>query len=146
MNVLIDTNIMLDFLTEHAPFFENADRIMQMCQKRQISGFIAAHSVMNVFFILRKEYSVKERRDMLMDFMKLVSVVGIDSNNIEKALKREDFSDVEDCLQDECALKCKADYIITRNVGDYKHSLVPAIEPDVFFYRISETEAFEMWN
>ena len=136
MNVLIDTNIMLDFLTERAPFFENADRIMQMCQKRQISGFIAAHSVMNVFFILRKEYSVKERRDMLMDFMKLVSVVGIDSNNIQKALKREDFSDVEDCLQDECALICKADYIITRNVDDYKHSLVPAIEPDVFFYRI----------
>ena len=58
MNVLIDTNIMLDFLTERRPFFEGADKIMQLCKKKEIHGFIAAHSVMNAFFILRKEYSL----------------------------------------------------------------------------------------
>ncbi len=36
MNVLIDTNIMLDFLTERVPFFENADKIMQLYQKKEI--------------------------------------------------------------------------------------------------------------
>ncbi len=130
MNILIDTNVMLDFLTQRDPFFENADKIMQMCKKRQINGFIAAHSVMNAFFILRKDYSVKDRRDILTDYMKLVSVVGIDGSSIEKALRRQDFSDVEDCLQDECALVCRADYIVTRNVSDFKCSMIPAIDPE----------------
>ena len=132
MKVLIDTNVMLDFLTERELFFESADKIMQMCQRKDIDGFIAAHSVMNAFFILRKEYTAKERREMLQNYMRIVSVVGIDSYNIERALQREDFPDVEDCLQDECALICKADYIITRNVGDYKYSKVPAIDGDGF--------------
>ena len=132
MRVLMDTNIMLDFLTKREPYFDAADTIMNMCRKKEISGFIAAHSIMNAFFILRKEYSVQERRQILINYMKLVSVVGIDADGIENALEREDFTDVEDCLQDECALRCSADYIVTRNLNDFKCSKVTTIAPDVF--------------
>lgn len=130
MNILIDTNVMLDFLTERELFFDGADKIMQMCKQKKIIGFIASHSIMNAFYILRKDFSVQDRREMLRDYIKLVTVVGIDGSSIDRALQREDFSDVEDCLQDECALRCRADYIVTRNIGDYKYSKVKAITPD----------------
>ena len=132
MNILIDTNVMLDFLTERESFFYGADKIMQMCKQKKITGFIASHSIMNAFYILRKNFSIHDRREMLRDYIKLVTVVGIDGNSIDRALQREDFLDVEDCLQDECALRCRADYIVTRNIGDYKHSRVKAITPDEF--------------
>lgn len=138
MNILIDTNVMLDFLTERDPFFNDADTIMQMCKNKEVVGFIAAHSIMNSFFILRKDFSAHDRREMLRDYMRLVSVVGIDEHSIERALQREDFPDVEDCLQDECALSCKADYIVTRNLDDYKQSEVRAITPDSFLEMMSK--------
>ena len=48
----------------------------------------------------------------------------------KNALQREDFSDFEDCLQDECAKQIHADYIVTRNTSDFSTSDIPAIIPD----------------
>ncbi len=42
------------------------------------------------------------------------------------------FSDFEDCLQMECARAFKADYIITRNLEDYKFSEVSCLTPNDF--------------
>ncbi len=40
--------------------------------------------------------------------------------------------DFEDCLQEECAVAEIVDYIVTRNLTDYKQSRVKVIEPDEF--------------
>ena len=40
------------------------------------------------------------------------------------------FSDFEDGLQEECAVESMADYIVTRNPADFKHSRVKVILPD----------------
>ena len=69
---------------------------------------------------------------MLLDYCKFLTVVGIDENKIISALENEDFSDVEDCLQTECAKSCGAEYIVTRNINDFQSSTVPAITPDEF--------------
>lgn len=45
-------------------------------------------------------------------------------------LERNDFSDFEDCLQDECAKQVDADYIVTRNTVDFSTSDIPAILPE----------------
>jgi len=59
-------------------------------------------------------------------------VEGIDSFKILSALSNEDFSDFEDCLQEECAFAISADYIVTRNTKDFASSRVPVIPPDKF--------------
>lgn len=52
----------------------------------------------------------------------------------EKELQeaREDFTDFEDCLQEECAVEAMADYIVTRNPNDYIASRIKVIEPGEF--------------
>lgn len=62
-------------------------------------GCIAAHTVSNMFFILRKTYSVEDRRTILKDICKLFDVEGIDRLKIIQALDNSDFKDFEDCLQ-----------------------------------------------
>lgn len=55
--------------------------------------------------------------------------------NVEKILsatENETFKDFEDCLQEECAVEIMADYIVTRNLKDYKTSRVKAIKPKKF--------------
>lgn len=132
MRVLVDTNILLDYLLERDPYDIPAKTIIQACQKKQILGCIAAHSITNIFFILRKYFTIKERRNILLNICKLFDVEGIDLQKLQNALMNEDFQDFEDCLQMECAINFHADYIITRNPHDFKNSIISCIEPIEF--------------
>lgn len=42
------------------------------------------------------------------------------------------FKDYEDAVQSACAVRVKADYIITRNMKDFEESKVAAIKPSEF--------------
>ena len=92
-------------------------------------GCIAAHSISNMFFILRKDYEAKERREILISLCKIFDVEGIDKIKLLAGLENEEFADFEDCLQMECAKACGAEYIVTRNVADYRASEIEAITP-----------------
>lgn len=130
--ILIDTNILLDYLLEREPFADDARTIVELCTNGNARACIAAHSIPNMFFILRKNYTVKERRDILSSICTLFDVEGIDKTKLLSGLENEDFSDFEDCLQMECAKSFGAEYIVTRNVSDYLASEVKAIEPGEF--------------
>ena len=54
MKVLIDTNIVLDLLLEREPFVEDAIALFEMVEMSRIQGYIAATTVTNVFYIVRK--------------------------------------------------------------------------------------------
>ena len=127
--ILIDTNVLLDYLLERDPFFEDAKEVILSCINGKTKGCIAAHSIPNMFFILRKDYNAKERREILLNLCKIFDVEGIDKAKLISGLENENFSDFEDCLQMECAKSYKADYIVTRNVSDYETSEVKAIMP-----------------
>ena len=127
--ILIDTNVLLDYLLEREPFFEDAKEIMVACAEGKAKGCIAAHSIPNMFFILRKDYNAKERREVLSNLCSIFDVEGIDKTKLLSGLANEDFTDFEDCLQMECAKSYGANYIVTRNVADYSVSEIKAIEP-----------------
>lgn len=130
--ILIDTNVLLDYLLEREPFFEDAKRVIVSCTDGETKGCIAAHSISNMFFILRKDYNAKERREVLSNLCKIFDVEGIDKAKLISGLQNENFSDFEDCLQMECAKSYEADYIVTRNVSDYANSEVKAITPQEY--------------
>ena len=63
--ILIDTNVLLDYLLTREPFYEDARRIVLACVDGRMKGCIAAHSISNMFYILRRDYDAKERRELL---------------------------------------------------------------------------------
>ena len=142
MRVLIDTNIMLDVLMGRQPYFDLADRIIRLCADQRIEGYMAAHSIPNMFYILRKSMSDEDRRDVLKSLCQILKVEGIDSIKVLSAINNQNFSDLEDCLQEECAVEISADYIVTRNIKDSTASRVPAVLPDVFLEKYQESGTF----
>ena len=52
--ILLDTNILLDYLLMREPFYDNASEIVRRCVDGIYIGCVAAHSISNMFFILRK--------------------------------------------------------------------------------------------
>lgn len=129
---------MLDFLLEREPHSEYADKLFDLFINKELNGFIAAHSISDIFYILRKFYSADERRKMLLEMCNLVDIVGIGKYEIFKSLMNFDFKDFEDCLQMECAVECNADYIITRNIKDFAQSSVPPITAEDFIKLIDK--------
>lgn len=59
---------------------------------------------------------------------KLLDTQGIDC---EKALV-SDNNDFEDGVMIETAIRSKMDYIVTRNIEDFKESFVPVVTPSEF--------------
>ena len=129
MRILVDTNILLDYILDREPYGEAARCVVKACKDGTIKGCIAAHSISNMFFILRKVYAPEERRLLLKSLCTLFEVESIDKRKIERALLNKEFSDLEDCLQMECALSFGADYIVSRNPKDFQNSKVPCIDP-----------------
>jgi predicted nucleic acid-binding protein len=143
MVILVDTNILLDFLQEREPFVNEADKIIQCGSSHMVSVCVAAHSITNIFFILRKDYSVDERKTMLLEMCCTMNVIGIDQQKLIDSLMDENFDDIEDCLQFECAASVNADYIVTRNTADFKNSPMPAILPADFLRKLTEAAQYE---
>lgn len=54
MRVLIDTNVLADVLLGREPYYDIAYNILAMCADKKVYGYIAAHSIPNLFYILRR--------------------------------------------------------------------------------------------
>lgn len=125
MKVLIDANILLDYLLGRDE--ENyAEQLIEKCYKEEINGYIAFHSISIVWYILEKN-KVVNRRDMIDNLCDILEVISISNEDIKKAVKWEEFNDFEDCLQEICAESIHADYIITNNVNDFKMSKIKVV-------------------
>lgn len=130
--ILIDTNIISDYLMNREPFFENSKKIIDLCVNNIIECYIAAHTITNLFYILRKYYSYSERKEIILELSKIFTIIPIDNKKINLVLIDKDCKDIEDGLQIECAKEYGLDYIVTRNTPDFFNSKIKAIEPNIF--------------
>lgn len=131
MVVLIDTNVIIDYLTERNGFFESSRNTMEICSSEDVQGYVAFHSIPNIWFILRKKPD-SERRKMLKNICTILTVTGASHKDVINAIDTDNFKDFEDCLQDKCAVSVQADYIVTRNEDDFENSMTKIIAPSDF--------------
>ncbi|MBO4459690.1 MAG: PIN domain-containing protein [Clostridiales bacterium] len=130
MDVLIDTNILIDAAVNRIPFCNASEEILNLCSSNKINGFVSSRSFCDIFYILRKDVSVADRKDFIRTIRGYLGTVIITDPIIEKALDNNDITDFEDAIQYACADSVHADYIVTRNVKDYGNSVIKAVTPE----------------
>ncbi|WP_396177375.1 PIN domain-containing protein [Flavobacterium sp.] len=131
-NVLIDTDVILDFFLDREPFSENAAAILSMCEKNEIAGFVTPVIISNVYYILSQENKQEKVLDKLKNLLLIIDVLVIDKTTILVALNSH-FKDFEDALQNFTAeLNGAIDLIITKNTKDYKKSQIGVMSPVAF--------------
>ena len=126
--VLIDANVALDFLGDREAS-EIARDLFTRCAKQEFYGFIALHSISIIWYVLRKD---TRRREYMKLLCSILTVAGASHESVLQAIDRTEFTDFEDCLQECCATNINADFIITRNLRDFRYSNIPAILPEDF--------------
>ena len=140
MLILIDTNVLLDVIARREPYVIFSEKIIDLCRQEIINGAIAGHSVLNAMYVLRKNFTLEERKEIFLSLCEFLYVESVHLGKIIQALKDDDFSDFVDCLQMQCALSLRADYIVTRNVKDFAASEIPAVTPEEFLKILEEQE------
>jgi predicted nucleic acid-binding protein len=129
---LVDINIVIDNMAKREPFAKLSHDILTLSAQDKFSGYISAHTIPTAYYILRKQYSAAEVKNMLLYICEILNIAGYSKKQVIDALNNDDFSDFEDCLQMESAQTINADYIVTRNIKDYNGSSIPAISAKDF--------------
>jgi predicted nucleic acid-binding protein len=140
MKALLDTNIFIDFLSEREPHFESSDAVIRECLDGKVAGIMATHTANDIFYIVRKncrDLPTGEIVKAIVMLTKMFETVNLTATDIEAASVLR-FSDFEDALINQCATKSKADFIVTRNVKDFKNSTIKAITPQEFLNQIED--------
>ena len=92
LTVLVDTNIVLDILKKRAPFYEASNQILSYCASGKIKGYIALHSISNIYYILRKHFSAEDRRLLILGILDFLTLATASHEDVKHALRRDDFS------------------------------------------------------
>lgn len=135
MKSLVDTNVILDVLCNRPEFVEASSKVWKYCEVNQIEGYISAPSVPNILYILRKELNPQKTAQLIQQITMIFKVVELKASDLSWAA--EIFaSDYGDALQMCQANRIHANYIVTRNIRDFKDSKVPALKPSELIERI----------
>lgn len=126
--VLLDLNVILDVLQKREPFYETSAGLLAMIETGKIEGFIAAHSVTTLFYLVSKDQSSAAARVILTSLMQFLKIAPVDQAVIEAALNLP-YKDFEDAVQMVSAMQCKANFLVTRNPKDYQPAPVIVIQP-----------------
>ena len=132
MKALIDTNIIIDALQTRNGFFDDAQNVLIAAANGEYKGIIASNAILDIYYIIHR-YTKDDykTRNYISKILTIFDVCDTTSKCIEDALMSK-IHDYEDAVMSETAYDIDADYIITRNIKDYRESRVKAIEPQDF--------------
>lgn len=114
MRILLDTNIVLDFLLEREPFLQDADRVFQAIENNQIIGYISETLTVTV-------------------------ICPVDRAILEAAFALG-LTDFEDAVQIACAIAQELDGILTRDRQGFTRSPVPAFSVEDLLQRLNRED------
>lgn len=147
MKLLLDTNILIDFLGRKPPFFEDAERIVAAGYFEDAQLWASTQSFKDAFYVL-SHYADTHRVQAAMGAMlEIVNPVDLTGADIKTAIQLS-WDDLEDCLIAMSAQKAGADFLLTRDTKGFGRSMVPAKTPAEWldFMRDTESVTFDAVN
>lgn len=129
--VLVDTNIILDWLAQREEHGAYAERLFYVAEKGKLDLCISTFSFLTTYYILNKYLSPKKARRAMEGLRKIVEIAPAGEQEIDLAMQL-DFKDLEDAFQYAVALGIGAQAIITRNQKDFKNAQIPVMNARAF--------------
>jgi hypothetical protein len=105
-----------------------ATDLFDRAARRELDGFVAAHSVTTVFYVVERERDRRTALTAVGDLLSVVGVAEVGSADFQRALTFG-LKDFEDAVQVAASLRIGADFLVTRNGKDYKSSPVSVKTP-----------------
>lgn len=132
MDILFDTNVVIDLFTDSADF-EAAFTAVDVALLRNFKLCIPACSTPTIRYLLtaRKLMRPAEAKEAFGKLFDLFDIVDTTASDCHTAREHE-YRDYEDDLIAYSAKRAGIDFIITRNACDFEKSPVPILSPGEF--------------
>ena len=129
-NIFLDTNIIVDLIADRPPFSKYAIELFSSAEDNKIKLFTSSHSLATTHYLLKKYIEEKELRVILHNLLEFITIIPVDLDVLRKSLNSNQ-KDFEDAIQIYCASTVnRMEYIVTRNIKDFKNAEIPAILPN----------------
>lgn len=136
IRAVIDTNVILDFVKVRE-FHEEAGRILESAFAHSFKACVAAHQVTTIaYYMGRAAPSREDFRATVSEMLGHFDVFPVNRKHLDAAI-RSAITDFEDAVLEETAAENGVDYIVTRNMKDFKKSRVTALSPAQFLKLLS---------
>ena len=134
--VFLDTNILLDYMSFRSEEALAVEYLVDMCIRGTIECCIAAHSLTDLFYIIRKDYTESDRNQIILTMCDVCHVQEISRDTIKQAIAAGYSRDLEDALQMQCAVDSHADFLLTRDRNGFDKSPVKVLLPHELIHEL----------
>lgn len=135
IRVLVDSNVLVDFLARRAGFYALARKLMVFAEMGDYELWMSSSQVTDVFYVLSsggKASCAPAAREALAALRRFVHVCAPGEREVDRALGSA-WTDFEDALVYQVATSIDASVIVTRNGCDFARSAIPVCTPEEFF-------------
>ncbi len=139
MKILLDADVLMDVALGRADFGPTSRALVDWCQHTPHATVVAWHTISNLFFLLSAARSNSFARSFLGELLDFATVASAGTEGMRQALTMR-IRDFEDALQVATAISTDADFIITRNLADYRESVISVLTPSSFLRRFAAQE------
>jgi predicted nucleic acid-binding protein len=126
--LLLDTNVVLDFVLGRSPFAAPAALLWSQAVAGHTEVVIPAHGVTTIHYLAARSRGGAFARSVVANLLVVPSIAPIDAVVLRRALALE-ASDFEDAVCAAAAEAARCDLIVTRDPKGYRHSPVAAVDP-----------------
>ena len=131
MTVTVDINVLLDVFQKREPHYLASAQVVSMVAGRTVAGVCPAHGLTTLYYLVRKHGSRPDAEAAMDRVLSHFQIGNLDAAGWQEA-RRLSLPDFEDAAVAVVAKVTASAFIITRNVGDFARSPVPAITPTDF--------------
>jgi predicted nucleic acid-binding protein len=128
VRVLFDIDVVLDLLLDRRPFSEDAGILLSKAEQGEISGYLCATAVTTIHCLARKAIGERRARTEVRKLLTFLEPAVVNRAVLEGAFEAK-FKDFEDAVSHEAGRQAGAECIVTRNVRDFKRSVIPVYSP-----------------
>lgn len=132
MNVLLDTQVVLDAMIPNVPHSSAALKLYLLAAESRINAYITVSCATDIYYLLNNRLrNSHETRDAMKKLFTIFRILEITEADCEEALLLE-LPDYKDALLVACGQRSQMDCIITRDLAGFEGSPIQIVSPDVF--------------
>ena len=127
--VLVDTCVIIDILLNRQKFVDASYNAVSSLIRQGDTVYTTAKSMTDIFYIVHHSLHDNDKtKEVLLKLSKIYQILDTKEKDTLKAIT-SDVTDYEDAVMVETAISNEVDFILTRNIKDYRKAKIKIVSP-----------------
>ncbi|MBM3710551.1 MAG: PIN domain-containing protein [Actinobacteria bacterium] len=131
MKLFLDADIILDVIFKREPHFIDSQKVMSLVERDLFHGYTSSLIIANCYYIISSNKDQKTAIKAITKLRSVLTILPFTDKEIGESLS-SDIKDFEDGIQYFICINNNIDYLVTRNIADYKDMEINALTPKDF--------------